>query len=404
MAKNSRDLDIPCSTLLKDQSRLKALVETGQMGSPREEAFDRLTRLAAKILNVPLTIVSFISDDQQFFKSFHGLPEPWASGRVISIDNSVCQYTMVGEPLALEDVREYPQLASNPAVPALGLVAYLGIPMISDDGHNLGAFCAVDHKPRVWTPYEIDVLKELTYSVMSEVRLRMALEKLQKEYDVREQFVATLSHDLRSPLSIAHLSAQIIEEEFNNPETSKVESLRIQKSLSRADQLITGLLNEHRIAGGKDTLALAPVDLAVLIPEILEDFRLKHGPRFGLHLSQPGLVVQGNSEGLWRAIENLISNAIKYGSVNSVVSVGVTQLHDRRVEISVHNFGEMIPVEDQQRIFNPFHRGSATKAGGIEGWGLGLSLVKRVVEEHRGSVQIESFETEGTTFKILLPA
>ena len=143
------------------------------LDTPTEEAFDRLTRLAARILDTPVALVSLVDEDRQFFKSCVGLPMPWALQRETSLSHSFCQHAVTsGEPLVIEDAREHPLVRDNLAIPDLGVVAYAGIPLITPDGHPLGSFCVIDAKPRAWTAQEIDILKDLAASVMTEIELR----------------------------------------------------------------------------------------------------------------------------------------------------------------------------------------------------------------------------------------
>jgi PAS domain S-box-containing protein len=161
---------------LNDPARLDALRRSGLLDTPAEAAFDRLTRIATQMLGVPVSLVSLVDGDRQFFKSAIGLPEPWASRRETPLTHSFCQH-VVREvaPLIVPDARIDPVLSSNLAVTEIGVVAYAGIPIVTSEGHALGSFCAIDSKPRQWTEREISILRELTALVVSEIELRAAL-------------------------------------------------------------------------------------------------------------------------------------------------------------------------------------------------------------------------------------
>ena len=137
---------------LRDVDRLAALRRLALLDSPAEQAFDRLTRLAATILHVPVALVSLVDQDRQFFKSCLGLPEPWASQRQTPLSHSFCQYTVhTRTPLVIEDARRDPLVQDNLAIPDLNVIAYLGIPLITSTGDALGSFCVIDSQPRSWT-------------------------------------------------------------------------------------------------------------------------------------------------------------------------------------------------------------------------------------------------------------
>jgi PAS domain S-box-containing protein len=143
------------------------------LDSAPEEAFDRVTRLAARVLQVPVVLVSLVDRDRQFFKSQVGLPEPWASACQTPLSHSFCQHVVVRHsPLVIPDARLDPLVRENQAVTDLGVVAYAGVPLATREGHVLGALCAIDGEPRAWTDEDVVVLRDLAALVVTEIELR----------------------------------------------------------------------------------------------------------------------------------------------------------------------------------------------------------------------------------------
>ncbi len=143
-----------------------------------ERAFDRITKLAARVLNAPVALISLVDSERQFFKSSVGLNEPWRSARQTPLSHSFCRHTLdTGEPLVIEDARVHPLVRDNLAVRDLDAVAYAGTPLITD-GHVLGTLCVLDHHPRVWTSDQIDSLEALGASVLSEMELAIGRQAL----------------------------------------------------------------------------------------------------------------------------------------------------------------------------------------------------------------------------------
>ena len=164
---------------IQDAARLAALRRTALLDTPPEEAFDRLTRLATQVLRVPVALVSLVDGDRQFFKSGVGLHEPLASLRQTPLSHSFCKHTVAsGEPLVVSDAREDRLVKDNPAVSELGVIAYAGIPLTTTEGFTLGTFCVVDDRPRAWTEEDIEVLRGLAASVMTEIGTRRLAEEL----------------------------------------------------------------------------------------------------------------------------------------------------------------------------------------------------------------------------------
>ena len=160
---------------LSDPLRLAAVRDTGLLDTPPEESFDRLTRLAAKLTGAPVTFVSLVDADRDFYKSAYGLGEPLGTTRELT-GRTFCHFSLAsGEALVLEDVTQVPVFRDVPTVHSLGIRAYVGIPLRTDDGQVLGSFCAVDFQPKQWSEQDVEVLVELAHSALREVRLRKAL-------------------------------------------------------------------------------------------------------------------------------------------------------------------------------------------------------------------------------------
>ena len=189
------------SEAVRDPGRLAALRRTGLLDTPADEAFDQLTRLACKLLNVPIGLVSLVDKDRQFFKSCIGLPEPLGSRRETPLSHSFCQHVVTTrERMVIEDAREVPWLRDSLAIPDLGAVAYVGIPLRTADGHILGAVCIIDRTPRQWQGAEIQLLDHLATCVMGRIELATTLRDAQRESAARERDAAEFAAILDTAL------------------------------------------------------------------------------------------------------------------------------------------------------------------------------------------------------------
>jgi len=155
--------------------RLSVLDDTGLLDSPPEAAFDRLTRLASRMVRAPVALLTLVDEHRQFFKAAIGLGEPWATRRETPLTHSFCQYaTQSRAPLVVTDAREHPVLRDSLAIRDLGAIAYAGIPLVVSD-QAIGAFCVIDLEPRAWSEEELSVLTDLAASIVSEIELRLSL-------------------------------------------------------------------------------------------------------------------------------------------------------------------------------------------------------------------------------------
>jgi len=220
--------------------------------------------------------------------------------------------------------------------------------------------------------------------------------RLEEERDLREKFVATLTHDLRTPLTAAKLNAHMLARKGSDLAVLYKLTARISENLDRADRMIRDLLDANRIRAGEGLpLEISECDLSALAQETLEELSLVHGDRFVLNARQ---AIQGywSCSGMRRIIENLCNNAIKYGAGDHPVTVSVAQNGPDEVSVSVHNWGPPIPPEDQKLLFQQYRRMDSAQ----KGWGLGLTLVEGLAKAHRGTVRVESTRETGTTFTV----
>src|SRR5436305_8366869 len=158
---------------LAEPGRLAALHESALLDTPAEESFDRLARVAAKLVGAPVALVTAVGRNRQFFKSCLGLPEPWATSRETPLSHSFCQHVVAArEPVIVTDAREDSRFIDNLAIRDLGVIAYLGVPLITAEGQAIGTLCVIDHHPRIWTKDEIGLVTDLTAAVVTEITLR----------------------------------------------------------------------------------------------------------------------------------------------------------------------------------------------------------------------------------------
>ena len=169
-------MDTQSPSNIANSARIATLRATGLLDSPREESYDRLTRVAATTLHAPIALMTLVDGERQFYKSSVGLPEPWASRRESPLGQTLCDRVVAsGSSLAVEDVREDPSVRENHALAELGIVAYAGVPLRTVEGQVIGAFGAADRAPHRWEPSEVALLEELSAAATHEMELHSAL-------------------------------------------------------------------------------------------------------------------------------------------------------------------------------------------------------------------------------------
>lgn len=219
---------------------------------------------------------------------------------------------------------------------------------------------------------------------------------------IREQLTVGLTHDLRGPLTAVRASAGMILRRGPDEETAKW-AARIVQNIDRADTMIRDLLDTSRLrAGERLALDLAECELVAIVRDAVSQLETMHGERFVVVAHDEPLTGVWSAEALRRAIENLCTNAVKYGAADRPITVSVKSLSGRAI-IDVHNHGSYIPAEELGNLFQAFQRTVSAKQSGKRGWGIGLALVRGVAEAHGGSIGVDSLPEKGTSFSIDIP-
>jgi signal transduction histidine kinase len=222
----------------------------------------------------------------------------------------------------------------------------------------------------------------------------------------KSNFVANVSHELKTPLSLLSLFSEILELGRVKTEEKKIEYYRIIRHESlRLNKMIDNILDFSKIEAGRKTYNFAAGDMAAVIQNVLSSYRYQiMNSGFDIQTTmQPDLPpVLIDRQAMAQAISNLLDNAIKYsGEVKRLSITTVTVGSDLSVEIADHGIG--IPRAEQAKIFEKFYRVGNGLVHDVKGSGLGLSLVKHIVEAHKGTISVESDVGKGSRFTILLP-
>ena len=223
-----------------------------------------------------------------------------------------------------------------------------------------------------------------------------------QQYQLREQFISALAHDLRNPLTAAKTSAQLILRFPERVDMIQMLSARIVDTIGRTDRMIQDLLDSNQVrAGGKLPLKIQSGDLRVIAKTTLEETASVQGDHFLLEATDSVIMGYWDISYLKRAIENLATNAIKYGRPDTDVIVTLSET-PTTVTVEVFNEGEPLSGSEKIAIFHPFHRSLSARSGMKQGWGIGLSLVRAVAEAHGGVISVESPVNNGTTFTLTI--
>ena len=390
-----------------EAERLNTLDSYNILGTEAERDYDEVTRLASKLTGMHISLVSLVADDYQWFKSKTGLDAD-STPRAYSF----CDHAMrePGDIFEVEDARKDVRFRENPLVNgAPHVIHYAAMPLTSDDGYGLGALCVIDDKPGKLTPQQRDTLRVLGRQVMAQLELRRKVSALEAEREnianintELERFADVAAHDLRSPLRAMGSFAGLLKRRLKDRVTAdEIEMLdHITGGATRLSNMVEGILGIAK-AGQQDFSKHEVIDLPTLTGEAadLVDPEQHHLIVFDGEVRR----IRSSTPALKQVILNLVSNAVKYcGKPSARIVVSCRTLEDGRHELAVSDDGPGIAERDQERIFKAFETGE--DAPRVPSTGLGLALVRRVVERLDGEIALTSALGEGSRFAILLPA
>jgi two-component system sensor histidine kinase SenX3 len=223
--------------------------------------------------------------------------------------------------------------------------------------------------------------------------------------EVRRDFVANVSHELKTPVGGISLLAEAVLDAKDDPEAVTRFAQRIQVESTRLGRLVTEIVDLSRLQVADTLHEPDLVDVAAVVGEAVDRVRVAAEAKdIDLVVATEGsLKVFGDNDLLVTAVANLVTNAVNYSDPRTRVGVGARELDDT-VEIAVSDQGQGIPATEQERIFERFYRVDAARSRATGGTGLGLAIVKHICNNHGGEVTVWSEEGRGSTFTMRLPA
>lgn len=395
--------------ILGNPQRLQAIEFLGLLESSIAPPFDRLARLATKVLNTPIALTTIVDDKNQYFIGQRGLKEPIATTRSIPLSHSYCQHVVAtSKPLIISDAREHPLVYDNLAIPDLNVIAYVGFPLRTPEGIIVGTFCVSDTEPRIWTDEELSLLEDLATLAATEIELRAELiardrlnERLQFLERLKTDMLRIASHDLRNPLSIiiGYLSLFALDEDqFSAAHNTYFHGMN--QATQKIRKIVDDIMLIQNIEKTDDTPLTDDVNLAELVKMAHASYAqaaAEKNIQFEVKLDTKSTFIKGNYDHLQRAINNLVDNALKFTPENGVVMLSLCHVENMsRVEVTDTGYG--IAPELHGQLFKPLSRVRSKQTVDIEGTGIGLYIVKWIIDHHDGRVYFQSEPDKGSTF------
>ena len=396
-----------------ENERLERLQKYKILDTPSEAAFDRIARVIAETIGVPIALVSLVDKDRQWFKAKYGL-----DAEETPRDVAFCAHAILDDKVfVVEDALKDERFADNPLVTGGPMVRfYAGAPLLTSDGHNIGTLCAIDQVPRQISEDHKLLLQDLATLVIDEMELRDALREAVKEREAAEvaeraksQFLASMSHEIRTPLNaIIGLTDLVLKTELDEYQEGHL--FRVSLAGKNLLGLINDILDFSKIEAGK--LEIEAVDFQ--INDVLSNLASVVSAKSEENQTEllinidpstpPGM--RGDPLRIGQVLINLVGNAVKFTKGGDVmISVGAEYDQDGLgwLVLSVKDTGIGMSQEQCEDLFQPFAQADQSITREYGGTGLGLSISKQLVDLMGGTIWAESIEGEGSTFSFKLP-
>jgi signal transduction histidine kinase len=248
-------------------------------------------------------------------------------------------------------------------------------------------------------------LRDITVQKQIETELRNALMREQELNKLKSNFTSIVSHEFRTPLAVISSSAEILMTYYDrlNEEKRHTYLARIREKVKS----LTRLMEDVLILSRSETVGFKfepkPTDLIEFCEAIITEVNIGYGQEGIINFSHSGIINQQiaiDPELISHILHNLLSNAVKYSPDDGAVELDVI-CSKQALNIRIQDHGIGIPQKYKEKLFQPFQR--ATNVGNIQGTGIGLTIIKRAVDAHQGTIECTSTEGEGTTFTISIP-
>jgi signal transduction histidine kinase len=240
---------------------------------------------------------------------------------------------------------------------------------------------------------------------LAAVALFIDVTHVERLEELRREFIADFSHEVRTPLAALKSAVETFEFDRGLLTGDQESQLRriMSRQLARLERLAQDLSELSHIEAGDLSLERTEIDLRRLIEDLCEDFRDRTAAkRLRFVITGDGARIHGDAMRLQQAFSNLLDNAIKYGGENASIDIDVCSTASNCI-VRITDHGEGIPPEERDRIFRRFYRIDKSRSQEIAGTGLGLAITKHLILQHRGNIEVEGAVGDGATFAVTLP-
>ncbi len=402
---------------------LQTITDTALSHLSLNDLFREILSRMNEILTVDTIAILLLTEDGKYLvvRAAKGLEEEVQQDVRIPIGQGFAgRIAVERRPLVVPDISQIEVVSQ---ILRENVHSLLGVPLLVDD-KVIGVLHIGTKQPRLFTEHDVELLQRVAdriaraidyaslYQAEQQARVQ-AVEHARQLEEMNEQlkqastmqrtFVSIIGHELRTPLTgIQGFSELLCEGEWSMKEIKEF-ATDIAQDAQRLNRIISELLDLERMKAGRMSLNMDTVQLNALLKGAVA--RAEAGTRnhiFTMRLDERIVNVQADNDKLTQVMANLLSNAIKYSPHGGEILI-TSQLEGEDIHIQIQDRGIGMPEDALAHLFTPFYRVETTTTRYIQGTGLGLPIVKEIMEMHQGNVWAESTLGQGSTFHILFP-
>lgn len=378
-----------------EQKRLQELYSLELLDTSYEEEFDEIVRIASKICNAPMSVVTLLDSQRQWFKAKVGMEQD-ETGR----DVSFCGHAIMGEgvmevPNALTDERFH----NNPLVTGSPSIRfYAGMPLVTQRGYKIGTLCVIDTVPRNLDEDQMESLQTLAKQVMRIIELRVKLRELNELTNIKNKIISIIGHDVRNPLAsvknILDMNAMGFFKGEDQEKFLKMAAEQVDNTISMVGNLAEwGRLNFTAVG-----TEIRPLPLRAITEDCIKGLALNIQEKDNLVKNETSetIFTKIDENSLRFILRNLITNANKF------TDSGVITIRNNRQKVSVCDTGIGMTKAQIDSLRNQGQVSSTTGTNNENGTGLGLMLIKDFLHKIKSDMFIDSEVDKGTCIHIKL--